>query len=292
MGAGRPRRRMARVPQKHRREPQPGRVLAFGRRSLHVPLQQGCAREEGEPRRGSQGDARGNRLGVREITLDLADNMSAIARKCFPNAIITLDRFHVQKDCNEAMQHLRVTLKNKARREDAKARRKHAKKLQRRTSRRKDPSTKDPRGRKCKRLNEQYVPERLENDDTRVELFTRCRYLLTVSADKWSESQRIRARILFREYPKLREAFSVCHSLRMIYNGKGTTRDVARASLARWYENALALKGVFDAVVETIRVRENDAAESLKSKINRFRAALHGVVDVNFFSFRLSKIFG
>lgn len=244
------------------------------------------------------------RLAVREITLDLADNMNVIARECFPNAIITLDRFHVQKDCYEALQHLRVTLKNEARKKDAKARKKHANELSRRKARRKDPSGKDPRGRKPKRLNEQYVPERLENGDTRVELLTRSRYLLTVSADKWSESQKARAKILFREYPELKKAYSVCHSLRMIYNGKGTTRDAARASLAKWYEKALSLEGVFDAVVETIRAREDDvvnyfvarstnaAAESLNSKIKRFRAALHGVADVNFFLFRLSKIFG
>ena len=244
------------------------------------------------------------REAVREITLDLADNMRAIARECFPNAIITLDRFHVQKDCFEALQHLRVTLKNKSRREDSKARRKHANELRRRKSRRKDPTSRDPRGRKGKRLNEQYVPERLENGDTRVELLTRCRCLLSVSGEKWSESQKVRARILFREYPELREAYSVCHSLRAIYNGMDTTRDAGRAALAKWYGKALALEGVFDAVVDTIKTREDDvvnyfvarstnaSAESLNSKIKRFRAALHGVVDVKFFLFRLSKIFG
>ena len=245
-----------------------------------------------------------SRAKVLEVTMDLADNMHVIAHECFPNAIVTLDRFHVQKDCYEAMQHLRVTLKNKERKADAESRRKHANELRRRHERRKDPATKDPRGRKPKRLNEEYVPERLSNGDTRVELLTRCRYFLSLSSDKWSESQKRRAEILFREYPVLREAYSVCHSLRMIYNGKGTTRDLARASLSRWYERALAVKGVFEAVVATIRSREDDvvnffvdrstnaAAESLNSKIKRFRAALHGVADVKFFLFRLSKIFG
>ena len=36
----------------------------------------------------------------------------------------------------------------------------------------------------------------------------------------------------------------------------------------------------------------NASAESLNSKIKQFRAQLHGVIDVKFFLFRLSKIFG
>ena len=34
---------------------------------------------------------------VTEITLDMATNMSSIAKKCFPNATCVIDRFHVQK---------------------------------------------------------------------------------------------------------------------------------------------------------------------------------------------------
>ena len=36
----------------------------------------------------------------------------------------------------------------------------------------------------------------------------------------------------------------------------------------------------------------NASAESLNSKIKKFRALLHGVVDVKFFLFRLTNIYG
>ncbi len=36
----------------------------------------------------------------------------------------------------------------------------------------------------------------------------------------------------------------------------------------------------------------NAAAESLNSKLKRFRAKLHGVSDYTFFLFRVSRIFG
>ena len=37
------------------------------------------------------------RQAVIEITLDMANSMKLIAKKCFPKAIQVTDRFHVQK---------------------------------------------------------------------------------------------------------------------------------------------------------------------------------------------------
>ena len=45
---------------------------------------------------------------VQEITLDLAGNMGLIAKKCFPNAIQVIDRFHVQQLATEALQEIRI----------------------------------------------------------------------------------------------------------------------------------------------------------------------------------------
>ena len=40
---------------------------------------------------------------VQEITLDMANSMKLISKKCFPRAIQVTDRFHVQKLALEAM---------------------------------------------------------------------------------------------------------------------------------------------------------------------------------------------
>ena len=45
---------------------------------------------------------------VEEITLDLAGNMGLIAKKCFPNAVQVIDRFHVQQLATEALQEIRI----------------------------------------------------------------------------------------------------------------------------------------------------------------------------------------
>jgi transposase len=65
-------------------------------------------------------------------------------------------------------------------------------------------------------------------------LLARSRYLLFKSGEKWTPSQRIRAEILFKEYPDLEKAYGLSHSLRMIF-AKNTIKDAARLSMAKWY---------------------------------------------------------
>lgn len=48
------------------------------------------------------------RLKVQEITLDMAGSMKLIAKRCFPNEVQVIDRFHVQKLATEALQEIRI----------------------------------------------------------------------------------------------------------------------------------------------------------------------------------------
>ena len=48
------------------------------------------------------------RIRVKEVTLDMAGSMKLIAKKCFPNAVQVIDRFHVQKLATEALQDIRI----------------------------------------------------------------------------------------------------------------------------------------------------------------------------------------
>ncbi|MGL5937922.1 MAG: transposase [Phocaeicola sp.] len=41
---------------------------------------------------------------VKEITMDFSNGMNLIARRCFPKAIRTIDRFHMQKLACDALQ--------------------------------------------------------------------------------------------------------------------------------------------------------------------------------------------
>lgn len=68
------------------------------------------------------------RLAVTEVTMDFSDSMYAIVRKCFPNATIVIDCFHIVKRCGEAVEELRLKSKRQAQREQRKLQAEHRKK--------------------------------------------------------------------------------------------------------------------------------------------------------------------
>ena len=116
-------------------------------------------------------------------------------------------------------------------------------------------------------------------------------------------SQRQRAEVLFELYPKLKTAYSLSHSLRMIF-AKNTIKDAARLSMAKWY-NKVEEAGFhsFNVIAATFYEHYEDilnfynnrasnaAAESFNAKIKLFRANLRGVADKKFFLFRISKLY-
>jgi transposase len=48
---------------------------------------------------------------VKEVVTDMSPSMESIVRKCFPNAIITTDRFHVMKNVLEDLLAVRTRCK-------------------------------------------------------------------------------------------------------------------------------------------------------------------------------------
>jgi len=216
---------------------------------------------------------------VEEVTLDMSESMRKIVRRCFPNAIRVIDRFHVQKLAYDALQQMRIEHRWDAINEET------------------------DQMEEAKLTETKYAPPVYENGDTRKQLLARSRYLLFKSPDKWTEKQKQRAKILFREYPDINQAYSLTHSLRMIFN-KNTIKDAARLSLARWYHQvaesefksfntiAATVYEHYDEILNFfINRATNASAESFNAKIKAFRASLRGVTDSNFFFFRLAKIY-
>ena len=216
---------------------------------------------------------------VEEVTLDLSESMRKIVRTCFPKALRVIDRFHIQKLACDAVQEMRIKHRWDAIQE----------------------ANDDMENARLE--GREYNPFRYENGDTRKELLARSRYLLFKSGEKWTSSQRLRAGILFREYPDLEKAYGLSHSLRMIFS-KNTTKDAARLSMARWY-NKVEKAGFhsFNVIAATFYERYDDilnfyanrasnaAAESFNAKIKAFRASLRGIVDEKFFFYRLARIY-
>lgn len=219
------------------------------------------------------------RNAVEEITLDMAGSMRKIVRSCFPEATRVIDRFHVQKLSYDALQEIRI-------------------------AHRWDAINEETNARENAKLNgEKYIPQLLSNGDTKKQLLARSRYLLFKSADNWTKAQKQRAVLLFELYPDLKLAYSLVHSLRMIFS-LNTDKNVARTKLAKWF-NDVTESGFksFNTISATVYSHypeilnffdnrsTNASAESFNAKLKAFRATLRGVVDLQFFIFRVTKIY-
>ena len=216
---------------------------------------------------------------VVEITLDMANNMKLIAKKSFPKAIQVTDRFHVQKLALEAVQEVRIRLKWIAL----------------------DQENTDIA--EAKLNKKQFVSNEFSNGDTAKQLLTRSRFLLYKSPNKWSVSQKERAVILFEEYPEIKTVYWLSQKLRNIYSNY-TDKTIAITKLAHWYNDveSLGIKS-FNTIMNTIKVNydsilnyfnnrsTNAGAESFNAKIKAFRNQFRGVRKVDFFLFRLTKLF-
>lgn len=252
------------------------------------------------------------RMMVCEISMDFSDSMRAAVKDVFPDAEIVVDCFHVVKRCGDAVEELRLRCKREAVRERKRDEAEHKKRLTRRVAMRKAYRKKHPknykgrkRGRKPLRLNARYTPEVLSNGDTKVELLTRSRGLLLISPDKWTESQKERARLVFEHYPRIKEGYGVVSSLRALFRDHDLDKETAKEKIKDWYSKVAGctLREI-KAARDTIREREdevlnyfnkfvtNASAESFNSKIKAFRSQLRGVADMPFFMYRLSRIFG
>ncbi len=215
---------------------------------------------------------------VREVTLDLSPTMMKIARRCFPKAYLTNDRFHVQRLFYEAIDDLRITYRWMAR------------------------DLENEEMIRCRKDKKEYVPFRYSNGDTRKQLLARGKHILTKNSVNWTESQRLRAEIIFEHYPELRMAYRLAQELTDIYNSRSSL-EVARTKLARWYDAVQGMDyGAFQTVLNTfhnhydtilnffINRDTNAFAESFNAKVKAFRNQFRGVRDIPFFLFRLSKL--
>ena len=253
---------------------------------------------------------------VESVTMDLSDSMRAIVKEAFPNAIAIRDCFHVVRRGGEACEEIRLRQKRDAVRKLNKAKAEFRKHLEQLAAGRKayrermkkkygTDWRKSKRGRKPMRLNTRFVPQRLENGETLVEALTRCNKQLAMSRDKWSKTQEARAKILFKLYPKLEEAYNLINSLRAIFRNKNLNKETAKPKFMEWYDKVAGctLREV-KSVRDTIKFYEdeilnyfiagqtNASAESLNSKIKCFRAQVKGVSDIPFFMYRLATVLG
>jgi transposase len=208
----------------------------------------------------------------------MANNMNLTAKICFPNAKIVTDRFHVVKLVMEALQHVRVEYRWKAIENENKA------------------------IEIAKKNSVKHKAVILSNGDTTKQLLARSRYIIAKKPKDWTENQKQRAELLFNLYPIIESAYKHTLEFRNIYEEKCKTRADKR--FKHWFEDTQKLRiKNFNIAVNSIKHHyenilnffdnrnTNANAESFNSKIKLFRANQRGVRDVQFFLFRLEKLF-
>ena len=219
------------------------------------------------------------RRAVKEVTLDLSPAMKAIVRKSFPKAIIVDDRFHVQQLASGAVQDERMIMRRETLKEEN-----EAIKL-------------------CRAEKRRYEPIEFENGDTKKQLLARSNHLLFKPWSKWTNSQKQRGEILFREYPEIEKAYELSMMFRNCYETSYSIPE-AKERFKKWYEKVEEKQiESFLIVADSIRMHEttilnyfinrstNASAESFNAKLKGFRALVRGVRDKKFFLFRVSKLF-
>lgn len=215
---------------------------------------------------------------VKEVTLDMANNMESAIKHSFPNASLVTDRFHVIKLATEALQHLRVKYRWQ------------------------ELDKENEAISNAKKQGKRHIAIEFENGDSPKQLLTRCRYILTMKPNQWTLTQQLRAKILFEKYPSLETAYKHVMEFRSIYELRDKFK--AEQSFKEWINktNGFNIKE-FNTVANTVKHNlknminfydnrnTNANAESFNAKIKLFRANLRGVVDTKFFLFRLYKLF-
>jgi transposase len=184
----------------------------------------------------------------------------------------------VQRLCSEAVQHVRIQHRWQAIEEE------------------------NQLAKAARQKGEKYHPVLLSNGDTKKQLLARSRYLLFKTENKWTPTQRKRAKLLFELYPDIEQAYRLSIAFRNIYEG-ARSRQHARQLFHQWKKKVKEKSlDVFEKVVASVQTHEhtilnyfvnrttNALAESLNSKIKIFRSQFRGVRDIPFFLFRLANI--
>lgn len=210
---------------------------------------------------------------VRSISCDMSPSYLRYIRSTFKDCTIVIDKFHVVRYVLDAVQNVRIQIKNQ--------------------------------------LNEALPKGKRKTPDSskilsELELLKRSKYLLTQSQSKWTTYQNVLATQIFERFPtlqiayKLSEDFKTWYTLKKQHNDRLTNEKL----LFQWYDKAESsgLKQ-FESVVKMLQKHEDEIinyfykghttakAENMNGKIQRFITNNYGIKDKDFNIYRMSKYF-
>ena len=230
------------------------------------------------------------------LSRDLAPTFENVGNLFFPHSMQVADKYHVVKHALDCLQDIRVRLKQQALNQQ---------KQQQTDYRKTKKKNKNKSGVLPTKKQARFVPDKIENGETFVELLTRSKYLLNIKNTKWNQYQIERSNLLFRYFPELKAAHEIIQRFRDWYE------PIQKLESDFYLENQL-LNWQFEAEQSKIKevihfqnlvklneeyilnyhknLATNAIAESVNAKIQKAIRDNNGTRDIEFFHFRLSKI--
>ena len=237
---------------------------------------------------------------VRTITRDLSNSYDWFCRTAFPNAGHVADKFHIIKNLLDACQDVRVRYRQEILRDKRLKYEQHKKQ----EAQRKEQCKLE--GKRFTKKKFKYTEQKAENDETRLELLARSRFLLFKFENQWTKSQSQRASALFKLYPEIEQAYKISCRFRQWYKKQNVGNDptMLNLDLNLWYrkveqadiEEMLNFKSLVErneGIIKRYFVKgdTNAIAENINGKIKRFISINQGTRDREFFYFRLKNYF-
>jgi transposase len=151
-----------------------------------------------------------------------------------------------------------------------------------------------------------YVNQVALNGETFLELLARSRYLLYKFPNQWTDTQKRRADALFAKFPEIQKAYRLACDFRTWYSKENIRKpkQYIISNLLGWYKdveladvdemlnfkssvgrNQLAITNYFS------NGHTNAIAENMNGRIQQFITANKGTRDINFFYFKIKKMF-
>lgn len=235
------------------------------------------------------------------VTRDMAPNYDWVARELFPNAYQVADKFHVVKNIIDQVQSVRIRYRQE---------------LLRKQRELEEASRKQPKLQPDPKIQRELkdLKKELSNGDTQLQLLQRSKGLLHKLPNEHSASQKLRARLLFRLFPDIKEAYKFSVALRKWYQRPmrdGTSITPSRHLLERKKKALLEIitnhlsssceevKNIAHFMVKHIGeicnyflgYKTNASAEALNQNLQRFIAINYGARNRDFFLYRIAVHF-
>jgi len=210
---------------------------------------------------------------IKSISCDMGANYLKVCSDELPKTKVVIDKFHVMQYVYDAISDVRTRTKKEL---------------------------------SCQLTNGKEKTEEDYEVLRKLDLLKHCRYRITQSPEKWSETGKELMRQVFENHKELSHAYLLTQKFKKWYDisNRIKAKSLIVQELHQWYLEVK--KNGFDeftSVVKMIRKHEyeiinffecqqtNAKAERLNGKINRFISNNYGMKDKDFALYRIAKYF-